>query len=50
MGCNVEKTLRDTYADDRGFYLKMLGKLPNSSALAKMREALDAGNATALFS
>ena len=49
MGCDIEATLRDTYVGDRGFYLKMLGKLPGSDALAKMRSSLAAGDAKALF-
>ena len=50
MGCNVEKTLRETYASDREFYVKMLRKLPQSDALARMRVAFAAGDAAALFS
>jgi len=50
MGCNVETTLRDTYAGDKAFYLKMLGKLPANSALARMNDALAAGDAVTLFS
>jgi len=50
MGCNVSKTLHETYADDKAFYVKMLGKLPQNTALAQTRSALAAGNAAALFS
>ena len=50
MGCDVETTLRETYADDRAFYLRMLGKLPQNSALARTRAASAAGDAAALFS
>ena len=49
MGCAVEATLRETYVGDKEFYLKMLGKLPTNDALAKMRAALAAGDAKALF-
>ena len=36
--------------DDRRFYLKMLARLPESNALARMRDALTAGNPSAFFS
>jgi hypothetical protein len=49
MGCTIEATLHDTYAGDRAFYLQMLGKLPKNAALARMREAFEAGNAAELF-
>ena len=50
MGCNVSAALRDTYMDDKAFYLKMLSRLPESNALARMRDALTAGNPSAFFS
>ena len=50
MGCDIEKTLRETYGDDGDFYLKMLGKLLAHPALPKMREALSSGSAAELFS
>ena len=50
MGCDVETTLRNTYTGDRAFYVKMLGRLNGSTALARMRGAFEAGDAAALFS
>jgi CheY-like chemotaxis protein len=50
MGCDIETTLRDTYMDNREFYLKMLAKLPESPLPDQMREALGRGDASALFS
>ena len=50
LGCDVETALRDTYMGNKPFYEKMLGKLPGSAAISQMRAALDAGDATALFS
>ena len=50
MGCNVDATLRETYMGDKAFYLNMLGKLSASTAIARMRDALSAGNAAELFS
>ena len=49
MGCAIETTLRDTYAGDRAFYLKMLGKFPANTAFARMRAALAASDPAALF-
>ena len=50
MGCDIGTTLRDTYAGDRTFYVAMLGKLAKSTAIARMRGALDSGDAEELFS
>lgn len=50
LGCDIETTLRETYMGDRKFYERMLGRLPESTAVAGMRAALDAGDAPALFS
>ena len=50
MGCEIESALRDTYMDNREFYLKMLAKLPESPLLDQMRDALGRGDASALFS
>jgi len=49
LGCDVETALREIYMGNKPFYEKMLGKLPDSKALAEMRAALDAGDAAALF-
>lgn len=50
MGCEIESALRDTYMDNREFYLKMLAKLPESPLPDQMRDALGRGDASALFS
>ena len=50
MGCDVETALRETYMGNKPFYERMLGKLPDSTAIADMRAALDAGDESALFS
>ena len=50
MGCEIESALRDTYMDNREFYLKMLAKLPESPLPGQMREAFGRGDASALFS
>ena len=50
MGCEVESALRDTYMDNREFYLMMLAKLPESPLPDQMRDALGRGDASALFS
>jgi len=49
MGCDVETALRETYVGDAAFYVKMLMKLPKSTAIAKMRSAFDAFDVEALF-
>ena len=48
-GCDVETTLRTTFMGNETFYRKMFGKLPSNTALGRMRTAVDAGNAAALF-
>jgi len=50
MGCDIETVLRDTYVGNRPFYLKMLARLPESDAPARIRAALDAADPAALFS
>jgi len=49
MGCEIEKTIRDTYIGDKAFYLKMLAKLPANTALDKMRKAIGNGDVNTLF-
>ena len=49
MGCDIERSLRDTYMGNREFYLKMLGRLPSSTLLVQVREAVEKGDASALF-
>ena len=49
MGCDVETTLRTTFMGNEAFYLKMFGKLAASTAIGRMRTAVDGGSAAALF-
>ena len=49
MGCDVEATLRTMFMGNEAFYLKMFGKLAASTAIGRMRAAVDCGSATALF-
>ena len=49
MGCDIEKTLSETYVGDKAFYLKMLAKLPANTAFGKMRDAIAEGDVNALF-
>jgi len=48
-GCAVERLLADTYLGQEGFYVQMLGRLPESTALARVRAAVAAGDAGACF-
>jgi len=45
----VETVLRDTYVGNVSFYVKMLTKLPGSTAIADMRTAFDSFDVDALF-
>ena len=49
MGCDVDATLRATFMGNETLYCRMLGKLASNTAIARMRAALDAGDAAALF-
>ena len=49
MGCEIETVLRDTYMGNRDFYMKMLGKLRESTLPVQLREALGKGDVSALF-
>ena len=49
MGCDVETVLRDTYVGNVSFYVKMLTKLPGSTAIADMRTAFDSFDVDSLF-
>ena len=49
IGCDVDGALSRLFSGDEKFYAKMLAKLPENTAMARMRTALDAGDANALF-
>jgi CheY-like chemotaxis protein/HPt (histidine-containing phosphotransfer) domain-containing protein len=49
VGCDVDGALSRLFSGDEKFYAKMLAKLPENTAMARMRAALDAGDANALF-
>ena len=49
VGCDVDGALSRLFSGDEKFYAKMLAKLPENTAMARMRAALDAGDAAALF-
>ncbi len=48
-GCPVEQLLADTYMNREDFYVKMLGRLPASTAFARLGDAVAAGDANACF-
>ena len=48
-GCCIEKMLHETFMDMEGFYEKMLRRLPESTALARLRSAYEAGDVNAAF-
>ena len=48
IGCDVERA-RDAMGGDSAFYLKMLQKLSANTALTRVRGALEAQDATAVF-
>ena len=48
-GCGVETMLHDTFMDMEGFYETMVRKLPESSALARLRAAFEAGDVATAF-
>ena len=49
MGCSIENTLNETFMGNKAFYLKMFRKLAANTALARMRAAFDAGDASSFF-
>lgn len=49
QGCGVEESLNETYMGNEAFYEKILHKLPANSCMTRMREAIDAQDAKALF-
>ncbi len=49
MGCDIETALKETYIGNVAFYLKMLAKLPQNTAIAQMRKSFDTFDAVGLF-
>ena len=49
MGCDIETSLRETYIGNAAFYVKMLAKLPQNTAIAQMRRSFDTFDAEGLF-
>lgn len=49
-GCDVDTTLAETFMGNEAFYAKMFAKLAKNTCLGRMREALAASDAAALFS
>ena len=49
LGCSVEQSLDETYMGNESFYESILRKLPRTMCLKRMRAALDARDAKALF-
>ena len=47
--CKAEEMLQGTFMGNEAFYVRMLGKLPSNTCLVRMRSALEAGDAAALF-
>ena len=48
-GCGVETMLHDTFMDMEPFYEKMLRKLPENTAIVRLRGAFDAQDVNAAF-
>ena len=48
-GCETEKMLHETFMDMEPFYEKMLRRLPESTALQRLRDAFEANDVNAAF-